>query len=666
MILDRLSIINFGPYADRQEIPLTPPSPDKPVILFGGLNGGGKTTLLDALQLCLFGPRAKTSNRGRLGYSEYLSRLIHSHGGQSSASIQLHFRHMAEGSENRYVLKRSWLRRNGRCTEKFDVLQNDRLAPVMADNWATQVEDLMPSNIAHLFLFDGELIERYASPVDSAALIGTAIQNLLGLDVVDQLHKDMQVFERRKKSEQVDSNTRARIVAAETELQTLHTRLDRARQDLAALRTHRTERRRQELSAINEEFRRIGGELYEQRLEIESRLATMEGTLDESSDNLRELASGTLPLLLVTDLLESAAERDQRDQEIVQARRLLELLSERDQAMLAHLEARRVQASLRNLLCDYLKSDRATCRERASCPTSLDLPHETHIALTALLNGQADDLRRSLGDLLTRHARAATDVEQARSLYHSIPQADAIADVIRRRDDLQAEVSRLEDEEVRKAEETERLQRDVERSERALTSLMETDLRDREKRDDRDRILRCAVRVRETLTQYRVAMITRHVGRIEHLVLESYQQLLRKTSLLTRLTIDTKTFALTLHGRSGEVLAAESLSAGERQLLGIALLWGLAKASGRPLPTAIDTPLGRLDADHRRHFLEHYVPFASHQTLLFSTNEEIVGDYLQRLMPWIGHCYYLDHDDRSGRTRVTHGYFKGEQSRHAH
>ena len=180
-------------------------------------------------------------------------------------------------------------------------------------------------------------------------------------------------------------------------------------------------------------------------------------------------------------------------------------------------------------------------------------------------------------------------------------------------------------------------------------------------------MLRSAAQVRETLAAFRAATIKQHVARIEHLVLESYQHLLRKTSLVTRGSRSTPIiFRLTLFGRSGNVLPAESLSAGERQLLGIALLWGLAKASGRPLPTAIDTPLGRLDTDHRRHFVEHYVPFASHQTLLFSTNEEIVGDYLERLRPSIGRCYYLDHDDQRGCTRVTAGYFEGEQIANGH
>ena len=662
MILDHIALTNFGPYAGRQEIALTPPSRDRPVILFGGLNGGGKTTFLDAILLCLFGAQAKTSNRTRIGYSEYLSRCIHNHAEHDSASIQLSFRHIVGGTEDRYTLKRFWKRTNGRCTEEFNVLKNDRLVPALADNWASQVEELMPANIAHLFLFDGEQIERYASPAESSSLVGAAIQNLLGLDVVDQLEKDMRVFQRRKKAEKLDDATHAKVAAAAADLQTLQEFLTNAKQDRAALRTQQIDRRRRDLEVVNEEFRRIGGDLFEQRQDIEATLANAESAFGVSSADLRELAAGALPLALVSDLLQSAAVCDQQDREIGEARQLHDLLGDRDSAVLGYLKANAVDDAIRTLVFDFLEKDRATRRDRATCMTSLDLSHETRSALTGFLRGgQLEYLRSKADELLRHHSRVKADLEQARSVHHSVPPTDVVAEIIRRRDALQAELSCLAIKDTSMMREIEHLQHDFERRERALTLLTETDIKNRERRDDRDRVLRSVPRVRETLSAFRVATIKRHVARIQHLVLESYQQLLRKTSLVTGILIHPENFSLTLFDRTGDLLPPESLSAGERQLLGIALLWGLAKASGRPLPTAIDTPLGRLDADHRRHFVERYVPFASHQTLLFSTNEEIVGDYLRRLSPFVGRCYYLDHDDLRGCTQIIPGYFKGER-----
>lgn len=204
--------------------------------------------------------------------------------------------------------------------------------------------------------------------------------------------------------------------------------------------------------------------------------------------------------------------------------------------------------------------------------------------------------------------------------------------------------------------------RDIERKERALTRLLEAGAEAEGNRQDRSRVLVHSAKVRKTLGAFRRAVTERHVRRIEQLVLESYQQLLRKASLVSRLTIDPETYALTLFGRDDKVLNAERLSAGERQLLAIALLWGLAKASGRPLPTAIDTPLGRLDSEHHIHLVERYFPFASHQVILLSTDEEISGHYLSRLERWIGRTYCLAYDDKAGETRILPGYFETREA----
>ena len=212
------------------------------------------------------------------------------------------------------------------------------------------------------------------------------------------------------------------------------------------------------------------------------------------------------------------------------------------------------------------------------------------------------------------------------------------------------------------SQDIEREEREFERKQQSFRRLLEVDAREKERRDDRHRILYHAAKVRRTLGSFRLAVIERHVRRIEQLVLESYQQLLHKSALVTRLSINPEDFSLTLLGRNHEELSTERLSAGERQLLAIALLWGLAKASGRPLPTAIDTPLGRLDSIHRMHLVERYLPFASHQVLLLSTDEEIAGEYLVRLSPWIGRAYQLDYFDELGETRIIKGYLETEEA----
>ena len=659
MILDSITLTDFGLYAGRQSIPLTPPAPEKPVILFGGLNGGGKTTLLDALQLCLFGARARTSGRGKLGYAEYLARCIHDGAGRDEAGVEVSFRHTSEGDEDRYTVRRSWRRANGRAREELDVVRNDRPAPAMAEKWASQVEDLFPANIAHLFLFDGEQIERYAVPSYSGALVGTAVQNLLGLDVVDQLTKDIRVFERRKRTERLDDEASEQLRTAERGLESLQMQADGIRQQRASLKNDR-DRRQRDLAEAEESFRRLGGELFERREAIERELVEARAELEVSAEALRALAAGVLPIAVVAQLLARTAERDRSDQATARARQVGALLTERDAATVGHLRAQGVDDGAVAVLRAFLAEDRVSLAERAGRPTVLDMTEQGRNVLSGLVHGQLEESIGTAVRALARHAQLEVRVEEAAVLYDGVPESDVVGEAMARRATIKAELARLEAEEVALAEVAGRLDREVKRAEAALLRMMETEVRDRERRDDRVRVLESASRVRETLADFHAAIVRRHISTIEELVLQSYQQLLRKTSLVTRLAIDPERFGLTLYGRTGDVVRAEALSAGERQLLGIALLWGLGKASGRPLPTAIDTPLGRLDTEHRRHFVERYLPFASHQTLVFSTDEEIVGDYLERLGPWVGRSYYLNYDDEAGSTRVESGYFDGE------
>ena len=661
MTLDSIALTDFGLYAGRQEINLAPPAPDKPIVLFGGLNGGGKTTLLDALQLVFFGPRAKTSSRGRLPYTDYLSRCIHDKAPRR-ASIQLAFRHTIAGTEDHYTLRRAWHEDSGgKCREEFRVLKNDRLAPALADNWATQVDNVLPYNIAHLFLFDGEQIERYASPDEAGSLVGTAIQNLLGLDLVEQLDRDIRVYERRKNAERLDDTSRAQFMEAEEELRRLRERLADRNQQRAALRTHHIEPLRRKLHGLEDELLQMGGDLFQRRREIQQAQEDAAAALTENEDALRQLASGALPLLIVRGIADSAAKRDRAEQKTQRARQIDRYLAGRDQRILRHLRDRDVAKSTLASLRDHLAADRAANRAVAEAETVLDLSPEARAALGFFCRGTVGNLADETASLLDRHTHLSANADEARALYESLPQADTLEEVVRRRDGAVDELARHEAQYADLGEDAERLGRDIERQEKLLAGLLEADAKHQERRDDRDRILHCSRRVRGTLGAFRTEMIKRHVSRIERLVLDSYQQLLRKTSLVTRLAIDPQTFALELHTRAGSPLRAENLSAGERQLLGIALLWGLAKASGRPLPTAIDTPLGRLDTDHRTHFVERYLPFASHQTLVFSTDEEIVGSYLERLRPWIGRTYRLLYED-GGLTRVAPGYFGSESA----
>ena len=662
MILDEMVLKNFGLYAGSQAITLTPPSPERPVVLIGGLNGCGKTTFLDALQLCLFGPHAKISNRGTLSYQEYLSRSIHRGASAAEAAIEISFRYTVEGREEQCRLHRSWHRNGKGCTENVVVRKNGVLEPTLADNWATQVEEFFPINIAHLFLFDGEQAEAYAAQDDSSALLGGAIQNLLGLDMVDRLQKDLVVYERRKRGEDKGDPRNEEIVRTQDTARDLRKRVDELVQERAALRTHRIDRCQRALREVEDNYLKAGGGLYDRREEIERKWLYALKAVRDGESALRDLAGGPLPLLLVRELLESTGSRDEHEEECRRARYLVEGLKARDGATLRHLRRENVDRPAIEVLRDFFAADRTERQALGNKQTVLDISTEVRSDLHGLLRGALEDVSTEAKRLLKRQEEARAAAEQAQFEQNNVPEPDAIARLATEREAFKREMAKLESMYSVMAQDIERQKRELERLEQRLARLIDEQTKAEGAREDRAWILHHSVKVRATLDVFRRKVIERHVRGIEHLVLESYQQLLRKSALVTRLSIDPATLSLTLYGRDGDVLSAERLSAGERQLLAIALLWGLAKASGRPLPTAIDTPLGRLDSGHRMHLVERYLPFASHQVLLMSTDEEIAGEYLERLNPWIGRTYQLSYDDEAGETHIRPGYFKAREA----
>jgi DNA sulfur modification protein DndD len=216
----------------------------------------------------------------------------------------------------------------------------------------------------------------------------------------------------------------------------------------------------------------------------------------------------------------------------------------------------------------------------------------------------------------------------------------------------------LEKEYDARLESVARLERELTAVRDRLVRVTEAQARQTFEHEDVQRLLQHSNRVRSTLGRFSQAVVTKHVHRIEELVFDSFQQLIRKRELVSALRIDPLTYALELQSSDGSVLTPDRLSAGERQLLAVALLWGLARASGRPLPTVIDTPLGRLDSQHRTHLIERYFPRASHQVILLSTDEEIYGEYYDALEGSVGRTYHLVYDEAQRRTVVKDGYLQ--------
>jgi DNA sulfur modification protein DndD len=660
MILERIVLHNFGPYLGRHEIELAPSSPKKPVVLFGGLNGGGKTSLLTALQLVLYGRQSSVWRSSASSYDGYLRSRIHDRADpQEGAGIELQFRSSMQGVEQVLHLCRYWRTAGSGIRESLDVIRDGELDTVLAENWGEWVEEFIPARVAPLFFFDGEKVEELADPNKSAQMLQSAVQSLLGLDVVDQLHSDLEIIERRKRKEVGAESVSGEAAKKEQELAR-----DAERQQ------ERVASRVQELAAAESELERLhkvrgdllrklaqeGGALFEGRHQFEASRDEGLKAVGELEEQLRSVASGALPLAMVLPMVERI-EKDARSRQVGSvASTVLEVLTQRDDFLLARLRDLQASKTVMAGVQAFLEEDRSARlpQEAAGEPlldaAGLARTHalQVHVLPTELV--QAKAILRKLDEQelqvqgIERRLAGLPDEEKVLPLLAERDRIDQqIGEATRKRDVL-IETKRTE------VAELERMQKQLASARQELAeTMLDT--------DDTKRMLLHSGKARETLGRFRRKVLEHHVSRIERLALECFGTLMRKQHLVKDLRIDPSTFEVTLFVDAGVAMPPHSLSAGERQLLAIALLWGLGRAAGRPLPTVIDTPLGRLDHSHRRNLVDRYFPRASHQVILLSTDAEIDEKYYRDLEPHVTRSYLLDFDDRKRETTVREGYF---------
>lgn len=665
MILTELELQNFGVYAGRHSIALDPPEASKPIILFGGLNGAGKTTILEAVQLALYGKRTQTAKREGLSYDDYLRRWIHHSVPHSEgAAVSLRFRIRTQGELKTIRISRNWRETKSRIREVEEVHVGppgeERLDTFLTDRWAEYIDEIVPIGVAPLFFFDADRIEGFADLANSGELIRTAVHGLLGLDLVDRLALDLQVLERRKLTSVKGNGHTEALRAAEGVVTTAETVRETARERVRTLEDRRddaTER----LAEVEERFRKEGGELFNERGALEAQLQHSSDSAAAVEEELRALAAGAAPLLLVLELIEEVRDEDEIDQTREASTLLQNVLEERDQALTDFLRTRAPgESRLVDQVVTFLESERNQRTKGAEGEPVFSLSRDTRYELQRLLQGGFDELRVSVSTLLNEFAEVAEGRDHVERKLQGVPEEDAISSLIRERGDLRSSVAEAEANLLRAREEKGRLDREVEAAERTRATAQKK-AADQEWSDEAaQRTVKFSERSRCLLAEFRTRILDRNIRRIEQLVLESFRQLLRKEGLVRNLEIDPETLALRLYGPEGQVLHPDRLSAGERQLLAISLLWGLARASQRTLPTIVDTPLGRLDSVHREHLVTRYFPYAGHQVLLLSTDEEIGEGHLERLSEHIGRSYRLDFDDALGRTEVVEGYFVTE------
>ena len=650
MIIQELVLHDYGIYGGRHEIDLTPSSPERPIILIGARNGRGKTTLLDAINLVLFGNRARLSNRASKSWEEFLRESIHrkSSGG---ASVSMRFT-VADDLEIRtYEISRSWVTSGKSLKEYFDVSVNGRPDKVLAEDWNEHIEGILPLDVASLNFFDGEKIDELTDPGRSRDVIGAAIRGLLGLGVIERLEADLKVYLRRKQDAAIAEGKSDELVALETEEKSLLERVKgrRFEQGQAKVALERAEEllRRWERKAAE-----LGADRWEKRAELEAERSELGANRAALDQQLQGVAAGSAPLRLLSDLLKRTNNQVLVDEEVDMAKRVLGLLESRDARVVAALDEHAARAAH-----EVFAADRAVWATKAADATVHTVHANVHALLAAALNetegpNEVHEVLEELDVIETR----LNDVERA---LMAVPSEEQLAPVLAEIGGGRATVETLNQQFQSLVDEIGHLDSTIERTGQRLVRMREAEAEQQKDALEERRAREYAKRALATIAEVAEMTVARNLAQIETAILQRFSGLIGKQGLVTGVRINRETLELKVQTSNEVDLPVDRMSAGERQLLATAVLWGLSTVAGRSIPLIIDTPLGRLDDEHRQQLATNYFPAAAHQVIILSTNSEFDEALREKIEHAISREYLIRFRDDDESSEIVPGYFVG-------
>lgn len=178
-----------------------------------------------------------------------------------------------------------------------------------------------------------------------------------------------------------------------------------------------------------------------------------------------------------------------------------------------------------------------------------------------------------------------------------------------------------------------------------------------ENSDEAKRIINYIQKQIGLLKKYKLEVQKLKVKELSQQMTNCFKNLIAKEGLINDIIINSETLSFTYYNSEGQKVNKMALSAGEKQLLVIAMLWALAICSKVEFPLVIDTPLARLDSEHRNSLIRNYFPYASKQVIILSTDQEITDDDYSQIKPFVGREFTLEYQEDEKKSIITDGYF---------
>lgn len=660
MIIRRLSLQNVGLYQGVNEINLeSNPEEGKPIVLIGGLNGAGKSTLFSSIQLCLYG-RIALPAMSKMQYENHLKALIHRSNDlivqPNHAKIALEFDYGRNGSIDSFLVERMWERKGDGIIEHLHVRKNDEaLADSEIQNWQDFIRELIPLGLSQLFFFDGEKIQKMMATDNNE--LAKSIRALLGIDIVERLEADLKLFRTRYLKGINSGGLTQQLEQLDSELELKKAEIQEIRVQLTE-NADRLTHQRKLISEYSQKISVQGDTYYKNREKLIARKSELMSALEDKQNKLMEYAGGLMPIVLAGGL----AKRLQKEiktslQTKLEIRKngildhVKDELKRSENAIFGELTIdQNARSKLISRIMNLLDSQRGSVN---ASPVLPDLSDRQAAEMNAMLEAALVQVPNQVKNDAAAYEDIYRNLQLVEAEVSLVPTDSLVAPMYTKLNELSVSLGALvKEEEILLAELNESMLRENEilRKREKILERMTSDHKTDEK-------IRSCLASERVLAKYKQELAKSKVLKLSDTFLMHFNRLHRKDALISQVTIDPDSFEIQLYDKHNRAISKESLSSGELEIFAMAMLWALARVSGQHLPLVIDTPLARLDTNHRTKIVREFFPRAAHQTIILSTDTEIDERYYGALKPFVNRSYRFAFDENKQSTTILEGYF---------
>ena len=654
MLFKQVTLENFGPYKGSKSIDMRINSPRQNVILIGGENGAGKTTLLNAIKVALFGPYAYGYKTESDAYMNKIKNYLNTQAlkeKENSFRVILEYSEVENYKRTNYTIYRHWKITKKSILEKIDISKDSHfLNETEKEIYQSKLRESMPPQLFDLCLFDGEEISRIIGDNLLSSYLMNLSKVIFNLNLFENLEDDLNNLLKAK----LDDDS---ITLYDRDIQVLKQNLDSNQEVITKHKSEHFEAKsillkyQEDANQLRKEFEVHGGLYKEERDQLVQEVNSIENERSDINNKVKSYIATMLPFELNKDLLTHSI-KQMEDESTEQV--FIQIDQKLDDSTLSRVindlgidanSSKSMNQLLKNSLLEHLRTDIDQHIHRASFAQRSQVAQVAEI----LTRESPQDYAK----LLKKNKELLLNSQQLRKKINTHDQTNEFTQMINNMEQCNQKIVTQEQCVV---EIQQKLQEAI-----AMKDEFEKQLFEKQKERHHYYKERNAFSISEDLInlskEFRKIQQQKKLQDVESEAIRMLKKLMRKQNYISSVRIHAETFEIFLYDKKHETLDLAKLSAGEKEILLLSLIWAMFKSSGRRVPFIFDTLLGRLDQTHKTTVLSELIPACGEQAMILSTDTEIDQNNYHLLKPYLAHEYMLDYDTENQSVNIHNNYF---------